>query len=175
MLLSRNTKPNCLSTNKVCLIQNYGVRIGEKYISLFLLQHRMTAMHLACYHGYLGIIKMMIASKRSPGMDIDEYNQRLRDNRGALLVATQFDSGFFKKLLLGRTKVRFKYPVQSTLDLTKKSNCVSVIMPPFSPQPPHAHTQNLMVSMCVCAIILHAKILNFSNTNFCQLRRGGLH
>ena len=106
MLLSRNTKPNCLSTNKVCLIQNYGVRIGEKYISLFLLQHRMTAMHLACYHGYLGIIKMMIASKRSPGMDIDEYNQRLRDGRGALPVATQFDSGFFKKLLLGRTKVR---------------------------------------------------------------------
>ena len=50
---------------------------------------------------------MMIASKRSPGMDIDEYNQRLRDGLGVLPVGTQFDSGFFKKLLLGRTKVRF--------------------------------------------------------------------
>ena len=54
---------------------------------------------------------MMIASKRSPGMDIDEYNQRLQDGRGISLVSTQFDSGFFKKLMLGRTEVRFKYPV----------------------------------------------------------------
>lgn len=75
----------------------------------------MTAMHLACYHGYLGIIKIMIASKRSPGVDIDEYNQRLQDGRGMFLVAAQFDSGFFKKLMLGRTKVRLKYAVYGQL------------------------------------------------------------
>ena len=35
MLLSRNPKPNCLSTNKVCLIWNYGMYIGVKYIAFF--------------------------------------------------------------------------------------------------------------------------------------------
>ena len=121
-------------------------------------------MHLACYHGYLGIIKMMIASKRSPGMDIDEYNQRLQDGQGISLVGTQFDSGFFKKLMLGRTKVRFIYPIPFSLVVTlqEKSLCISNR---YLPSPSNPHMHSLRNSWCPCVYVLPFCMLTLTSAN----------